>query len=135
MWLPIADATKTPLWLTIVLTVLAGAVAVVSAAISARASRKAARTAQVTANMERFAAWQLHKREVYSTFLSAGIAADGPGDRVFEAARSAVMLTADVETRKYLRDYELPGALADPKTRAAIEERLVADVRIQGPAK
>jgi len=135
MSLPIADATNTPLWLTIVLTVVAGAVAVVAAAISARASRKAARTAQATANMERFAAWQLHKREVYATFLSAGIAAEGPDNRAFEAARSAVMLTADVETRRYLREHELPGALSDPKSRAAIEELLVEDVRIQGPAK
>jgi hypothetical protein len=100
MWLPIADATKTPLWLTIILTVVAGAVAVVSAAISARASRKAARIARGTANMERFAVWQMHKREVYATFLSAGIAVHGPDDRAFEAARSAVMLTADVETRE-----------------------------------
>jgi hypothetical protein len=117
--------------LTGLIAVITAAVAVTSAVISARASSRAARTAQVTANMERFAEWQLHKREVYARFLSA---AAPPEDMTFHQAMAAVMLTANSDTREYLRSLDLPAALADAAERADIEEHLVADVRKTGQA-
>jgi hypothetical protein len=47
---------------------------------------------------------------------------------------AAVMLTANSDTREYLRSLDLPAALADAAERADIEEHLVADVRKTGQA-
>jgi Tfp pilus assembly protein PilE len=135
----LAETAQTPLWLTIVVAGVTAAVAVASAVISARASRRAARTAQVTANMNRFAEWQQHKRTVYTAFLGAGATAANSNSsedaRAFEIALSQVMVTADHETRKWLRTLDLPRILGQRDQREEIQERLVQDVGVQGPAR
>jgi hypothetical protein len=136
---PLAETAQTPLWLTIVLAGITAAVAVASAIISSRASRRAARTAQVTRTMDRFADWQQHKRGIYASFLAAGATAINSNGRdatqAFDIALSQVMLTADPKTRGWLRTLDLPADLGDDVKLQQIQERLVDDVAIQGPAR
>jgi hypothetical protein len=125
--------------LTIVLAVVTGAVAIASAVISAKASRRAAQTTQVTRNMDRFADWQQYKRGIYTTFLAAGATAlksDQPETvPAFDIALSQVMVTADEDTRAWLRTLDLPHDLGDRDKLHEIQERLIDDVSIQGPAR
>ena len=83
--------------------------------------------------------WQQHKRTTYAAFLGAGSVAansDSAEDaRAFQAALSQVMVTAHETTRSWLRTLDLPTDLGQRDKLVEIEERLVDDVGIHGPAR
>lgn len=104
---------------------------------AARTARSQAEGAAAAGRAQRFASWQMHKREVYSSLLKAiqdsinsqdAIAA---GDVLASIARALVV--AHKELRELLLQLEADlTPLQDPDYRRDFVEKLVIDVRQRG---
>jgi hypothetical protein len=135
-------ASDTPTWVTLGVAVVAAAASIAAAIFAARTQRG---TAHWTATSDRFAPWQVLKREVYSDLLAAAAKlgpAAGDSERSDPANRASflcecdrAMLYAYADTRpELLKVYEQPDALADAATWRSFVDTLRNDVLREGQA-
>lgn len=128
-----------PAWLTIAVAGIAALAglggAIIAGRSQARAAATQARTAHVMAREERFADWQLHKRDVYSDLLRAARSwdeADVSAKTEFLCQRDRALLVANEQLRAKLREF--PNPPWDDTAWAALPDLLNADARQDKPA-
>lgn len=123
-----------PAWVTVAVAGITALAALAGSIIAGRSQDRAAatqaRTAHVMAREDRFADWQLHKRDVYADLLLAARSwdvADASAKTAFLCQRDRALLVANEQLRDRLR------VLSDPPwddaAWAEFTELLNADAR------
>ena len=132
-------------WLTAVVALITAAAGLAGSFIGASLQSRAAMTAAQhqaaaaasVARTDRFASWQMHKREVYANLLrgmqAALHSADGKLGRDLNDSLAGALVVAHQELRQHLMRLEADASkIRDPGYRQDLVERLVADIRQTG---
>jgi hypothetical protein len=132
-------------WLTAVVALITAAAGLagsfIGASLQSRAAMTAARhqaaAAASVARTDRFASWQMHKREVYANLLRSMQkmlhTGDGQLGRDLSESLAGALVVAHKELRQHLMRLEADvSQIRDPSYRQDLVERLMADVRQTG---
>ncbi|HKT03474.1 MAG TPA: hypothetical protein VJT31_28435 [Rugosimonospora sp.] len=133
-------------WLTVAVALIAAVAGLAGSFIGAylqsrsamAAAQQQATAAARMARSDRFASWQMHKREVYANLLRAvqGTASSSDDDTLGSDLSDSIaqaLVVAHKELRQHLVQIEIDArAIREPGYRRDLVERLMADVRQTG---